>query len=211
MANTKKKPRGDAKLNRLPTEQQEALVEFLMTHKQVEAIAWLAEQNVEVNRQNLSVWLSTYRLRQQLRLNHATVKTAVKFVKSDAEANGEQCDPEELQRLGQRFFSEMALEQRNPSIWNMTQRLALKKEQLALEQTKFKESLRSKLRLGLEVIAKAFRKNPQAMKFYAQACALIDTEVNSIGGGSAGEDRSTEEGILKLEIGDFKALPEAES
>lgn len=186
-----RKPRGNATLNRLPTKQQEALVEFAATHKLVEAVAWLGEQKVEVSRTALSVWLSTQRLRQQFRLNHATVHTAVTIVKSDAEAKGEKCDPEELQRIGQKFFSELALQQQNPSIWNMTQRLALKKEQLALEESKFKESLRSKLRMGLELIADAFRDNPQAMKFYEQACALIDTEVDSAAEGSAIEVQST--------------------
>jgi len=73
----------------------------------------------------------------------------------------------------------------------MTQRLALKKEQLLLEQSKFRESLQSKLRMGLELIAEAFRDNPQAMTFYEQACALIDTEVNSALEGSAREEEST--------------------
>jgi len=186
-----KKPRGDSKLNRLPTEQQEALAEFLVTHKQVEAIAWLGEQKVEVNRQNLSVWLCAYRLRQQLHLIDAAVKTYQEDVKSAAKAEGRKCDPEELQRIGQAFFSKLALQQQNPSIWNMTQRLALKKEQLMLEESKFKESLRSKLRMGLELIAEAFRDNPQAMEFYEQACALIDTEVDLAAEGSAGEEEST--------------------
>ena len=58
----------------------------------------------------------------------------------------------------------------------MTQRLALLREQLALEQSRLKESLRTKLRMGLDPVAEAFQDNPQAMMLYDQARALIDTE-----------------------------------
>jgi hypothetical protein len=192
-----RKPRGDSKLNRLPTKRQDALIEFAATHTLLEARAWLRRQKVLVTYQTLAVWLSSQRLRQQLHLNEAAVETHVEDVKSASEAEGRKCDPDEIQRIGQAFFSKLALEQQNPNIWNMTQRLALKKEQLLLEQSKFRESLRSKLRMGLELIAEAFRESPQARKFYEQACALIDTEVKLAIEGSALEEQpgNTEDGL----------------
>jgi hypothetical protein len=44
------------------------------------------------------------------------------------------------------------------------------------EEEKFKESLRDKLQAGLDAVAEAFKKNPQAMEFYKQARALISRE-----------------------------------
>ncbi len=45
------------------------------------------------------------------------------------------------------------------------------------EETKFKESLRDKLQAGLDEVAAAFKKNPQAMEFYKQARALVSREM----------------------------------
>jgi hypothetical protein len=176
MSRPLRNPRGDSPLNRLPTERQEALVEFAATHRLAEAVAWLGQEGVIVDNTTLSGWLSAQRLRQQLRFNAAAVQSMIHKAQSGSKANRRKWDPEEVQRVGQVFFSEMALQQQDPSIWNMTQRLALIKERLGIEQSKFKESLRSKLRLGLDAVAEAFRENPQAMMLYEQARALIDTE-----------------------------------
>jgi hypothetical protein len=171
-----RKPQGNSRLNRLPIERQEALVQFAATHTLAEAAAWLGKGGVTISRRRLGTWLSTQRLRQQLSLNAMAIQTLVKTVKSASKAQPQNWDPEQIQRLGQSFFSAMALQQQNPNIWNMTQRLALLKEQLTIDQSKFKESLRSKLQMGLEALAEAFRENPQAMSLYDQARALIDTE-----------------------------------
>ena len=176
MSRLLRKPRGDSRLNRLPTERQEALVEFAATHRLAEAVAWLGQEGVIVAKATLSGWLAAQRLRQQLRFNAAAVQTMIHEVQSGSKANRRKWDPEEVQRVGQAFFSEMAMQQQDPNIWNMTQRLALIKERLGIEQAKFKESLRSKLRLGLDAVAEAFRENPQAMTLYKQARAMIEAE-----------------------------------
>ena len=171
-----RKIRSDAKLGRLPAERQEALYEFAASHSLTETVAWLRQEGISISWGPLSRWLTCQRLRQQLRLNEAAVQLLLKSVRSAAQSKGCKWDEDQLQRAGQAFFSAMALAQQDPRIWNMTQRLALAKEQLALEQSKLKESLRTKLRLGLEAVAQAFRDNPQAMLLYEQARALIDAE-----------------------------------
>jgi hypothetical protein len=171
-----KKPRPDSPLNRLPAERQEQLCEFAAAHRLDETVAWLLKDGVTTSCSSLSKWLCIQRLRQQLRVNAAAIQTLVKSVKSASKAEGGDWDEEGIQRAGQAFFSAMAVAQQDPHIWNMTQRLALVKEQLSLEQSKLKESLRTKLRMGLEAVAEAFRDNPQAMLLYEQARALIDAE-----------------------------------
>ncbi len=81
--------------------------------------------------------------------------------------------PARLQRLGQMVFSRLALEQEDVRAWAIVQRLELQREQFDFAVAKYKETLRSKLRAGLEVLAQAFKQNPEAMKFYEQARALI--------------------------------------
>ncbi len=175
--NGQRKPRADSPLNRLSRKRQDALFEFGAIHTLSETVAWLQESGVATSTSAVGNWMSIQRLRRQLNCNAAAVQTLIDGLESASKADGQKWDPEEIQRLGQAFFSAMALHQQDPDIWNMTQRLALQKERLALDQSKFKESLRSKLRMGLEVIAEAFREHPQAMKFYEQACSLIDMEI----------------------------------
>jgi hypothetical protein len=171
-----RKPRGDSPLNRLPAERQEALSQFGATHTLDETVAWLLKDEVITSRSSLSSWLCAQRVRQQLRINAAAIQTLIKGVKSASRTKGCKWDEEEIQRAGQAFFSAMAVAHQDPRVWNMTQRLALAKEQLSLERSKLKESLRTKLRMGLDAVAEAFRQNPQAMRLYEQARALIDAE-----------------------------------
>ncbi|MGO8675115.1 MAG: hypothetical protein ACLQVX_04500 [Limisphaerales bacterium] len=171
-----RKPRGDCPLNRLSAERQDAVIEFAAAHTLKETIAWLLKEEVPVSRSSLSSWLSMQRMRDQMRVNQAATETLIKSVRSASKSKGCKWDEEEVQRAGQAFFSAMAMERQDPRIWNMTQRLALVKEQLALEQSKLKESLRTKLRMGLDAVARAFQDNPQAMMLYEQARALIDAE-----------------------------------
>jgi hypothetical protein len=170
------KPRGDSPLNRLSRKRQNALFEFAGVHTPAETVAWLREKSVTTADSAVGNWMSIERLRRQLRLNGAAVQTLVETFQSVSEAEGQEWDAEQIQRLGQAFFSAMAVQQQDPRIWNMTQRLALQKEQLTFEQSKFKESLRTKLQMGLEALAEAFRETPPAMRLYEQARALIDTE-----------------------------------
>jgi len=55
-----------------------------------------------------------------------------------------------------------------------SERCRLKKQKLELEKKKFEESSRLKLETGLDAIAEAFKKNPEAMKLYQQAREMID-------------------------------------
>lgn len=171
-----KKPRADSPLNRLPQERQDELFEFACVHTLAETVAWLREGDVTTCISAVGNWLSAQNLRRQFHRNASAVETLVHTFESASEAKGKKWEPEEIQRVGQAFFSAMAMEQQNPRIWSLTQRLALQKEHLTLEQSKLKESLRTKLRMGLDAVAEAFRENPQAMMFYEQACALIDAE-----------------------------------
>ena len=163
-------------MNRLPAKRQEALCDYGARHTLKETVARLGRGGVIISHSSLSEWLCVQRLRHQMRLNGAAIQTLIKGVKSASKTKDCEWDEESIQRAGQVFFSAMALQQQDPRVWNMTQRLALVKEQLALEESKLKESLRTKLRMGLDAVAEAFRENPQAMRLYEEARGLIEAE-----------------------------------
>ena len=114
----------------------------------------------------------SYRLQTQLgqdgRLVEALLEEAARYDPT--------LTPERLLDLGQMFFARLALEQQDTKAWVLVQRLDLEREQFEFDQAKFKETLRSKLQAGLDVLAHAFKCNPEAMELYQEARVLITQE-----------------------------------
>jgi len=81
--------------------------------------------------------------------------------------------PDEVRQAAQAFFEALALDRQETRLWALTQRLDLRRAQLELTTAKHKESRRSKLRMGLDAVAEAFRHHPEAHKLYEQAVKLI--------------------------------------
>lgn len=78
------------------------------------------------------------------------------------------------------FFTLRSMAHRNEKGFTSVARVNLQAERsriqdrkLDLETLKFKESLRRKIHVGLDALAKAFKKNPQAMELYQQARELL--------------------------------------
>jgi hypothetical protein len=84
--------------------------------------------------------------------------------------------PEQIQSIGQAFFTVMAIEQQDPKAWFLMQQLELKKQRLAFDETRWEEGLRTKLEYGLDAAAEGFKANPQALELYRQARAMIEKE-----------------------------------
>jgi hypothetical protein len=57
-----------------------------------------------------------------------------------------------------------------------TERFRLKQQKLELDKMKFEQSSHRKLETGLDALAKAFKKKPEAMKLYQQARQMIEAE-----------------------------------
>ena len=164
-----RKTRADSTLGSLPQERQAAIADYAFAHSLAETVEWLRQDGIRTSSAALSVWLSSYRLAQQLRANESTVeKLLEEFKRAKPDAT-----PEEIRAAGQSFFSALALQQQDPKIWAMTQSLALKREELEFDREKFKAAIKSKLEAGLDELAAAFRANPEAMDLYNQARALV--------------------------------------
>ena len=87
----------------------------------------------------LDQFLSRYQLTRQLERNAATVETLIQMLA----AHEQTITPERLQWLGQIFFAELALEKRDPRIWQLAQELELKKQRLELDRQKHREKMQA--------------------------------------------------------------------
>lgn len=101
----REKPRGDAKLKRLPEERQAALFDYLEHHTQEETLAWLKEDGVSTSKRALSEFYAWYSLQQQFAEDEATTDSLLQELKREVP----EIKDEELDALGQRTFSLLSL------------------------------------------------------------------------------------------------------
>jgi len=161
--------KGHGVLSRLTPERQQEVMDYTQTHTLAETVKWLGEDGVKVTSSPLSTRLTAARLQAQLRRNEQTVEALMRDLASSQPG----WTPDQIQQVGQAFFSALALEQQDIKVWQAAQALALKREQLTLEQAKFKESLRTKLETGLDAVAEAFMGNAEAMGLFQEARKLL--------------------------------------
>jgi hypothetical protein len=128
-----KKPRADSVLKTLPEERQAAIADYAREKTLKETRAWLKADGINTSEAALSGFLRWFGLQQQLKNNAATVEQLVAEFKSANPAAA----PEMVQQVGQSFFTALALQQQDPQQWLWIQQTALKKEQLALDRSKF--------------------------------------------------------------------------
>lgn len=129
-----KKPRADSVLKTLPPERQSAIAAYAREHTLQQTVAWLAADGLKTSDSSLSDFLSWFALQQQLKRNESTVETLV----ANMVATRPGWTPEQIHAAGQSFFTALAMEQQNVDAWVLTQRLALQREQLALEDRRVK-------------------------------------------------------------------------
>ena len=135
-----RKRRGDSILWKLPPERQAEVAEHTHTHTLLETIGWLKEQGTTISAASLSRFLSQYQIRRQLELNALTVETLLEKLA----AHDQSLPPERLQMLGQMFFSELALQQRDPRIWRLMQDIEVKRQRLELDRKKYQNAAKEK-------------------------------------------------------------------
>ena len=129
-------------------------------------------QQPAVSRSALARWLPGYRLRHRCAQNRNSVGALIQELRSARPA----WTPDEVHQAAQTFFEALAFQRQEPRLWALTQRLDLRRAQLELSATKHKDSQRTKLKLGLDLIVEAFRDNPKALKLYEEACDMIEPE-----------------------------------
>jgi hypothetical protein len=128
-----RKPNSNAKLKTLPEDRQAAIAEYALNHSLEETVKWLRSDGLPTSSAALSLFLSWFRLRSQLTRNESTVDTLLEKL----QVARPDWTPQQIQQVGQAFFSALALEQQDPKTWFLTQQIGLKREQLNLDRDKF--------------------------------------------------------------------------
>ncbi len=136
LVNPTRKIRGDAVLKKLPEKRQDKIAEFARTHTIYETAEWLDRAGTKVSCTSLSEFLSHYRISQQLERNAAAVKAA-QWVMLQQDPS---LTPEYVQKVGQSFFSGLAIDGKDPRVWQMTQQIELQKGKLQLEWQKYRDA-----------------------------------------------------------------------
>ncbi len=127
-----RKPRADSRLKNLPDDQQAEIAEHARHHRLVETQAWLRERGIRTSTGALSDFLSWYRLQEAIRRNEQTVATLLQWWQTQHP----QASAEELEQIGQAFFSALALQQQDSRAWAAIQQLALRRRQIDVERDK---------------------------------------------------------------------------
>ena len=127
-----KKPRSDSVLKNLPEERQMAIFDYSHDHSEAETVAWLRADGVRTSTGSLSVFLSWFRLRLDLRKNEATINEVL----AEMAAEDPGLSEDQLFKTGQRFFSALAIRTGEAGDWTSAQSAMADRERLALEHRK---------------------------------------------------------------------------
>jgi hypothetical protein len=133
-----KKPRSDAKLKNLPADRQADIYDRLCKPTDqgggyANTLKWLADDGFKTSLGALSSFYSWYRLQQRLLNNARTVEQVLEDWKKE-EPN---ITDTELEQMGQRFFSALAIEQEDSLTWKRIQDAKLKLGVLQLNRERF--------------------------------------------------------------------------
>ena len=147
------KPRSDARLQTLPRERQEAIADYARDHSIRETVAWLKEDGLDTSRTALSRFLSWWRLQEQFREDEATTEALLEQLRKEGSGLSE----EQLDELGQRTFSLLAIRREDPDTF-VKVRSARSKAVLEQEKLKLRREAEKRLGEGLKLQREKFQR-----------------------------------------------------
>ena len=124
-----RKPNSNAVLKTLPDERQATIAQYARDHSLEETVKWLADDGITTSTGALSNFLASQRLEQRLSRN-ASVAERLKAEIKDGQPG---ITPEELDFIGQKFFTELAIDEEDSLAWQRAQNVKIKQGALALE------------------------------------------------------------------------------
>jgi len=134
------KPRADSKLKTLPDERQAEIVDYARDHTITETVTWLSANGVQTSRAALSPFLSWYHMKSQLTQNQSAVQEVLATLTEQNPA----ITPEQLNEIGHKFFTALALEKRDPRAWYLSQQIACRKAEIQLEFQKYSDQVQAR-------------------------------------------------------------------
>jgi hypothetical protein len=126
-----RKPRPDSVFKTLPKARQDAIGEYSLDHSLAETVAWLRADGLKTSSSALGNFLSGWRLEQRLSRNASKVKQIQERMREEGYSESE------VDRAGQVFFTEMAMDDEDPAQWKFIQGLKLKAKELEFDREKF--------------------------------------------------------------------------
>jgi threonine synthase len=134
------KPRADSKLKTLAEDRQSQIADFATANTLADTVSWLQESGIETSSTAVSMFLSWYRLNQQVDRN----ETAVLTLLADLAKKDPSLSPERLFETGHQFFAASALEKQDPKAWYLVQQIALRKAHSQLESAKYHDNVEAR-------------------------------------------------------------------
>ena len=141
--NTTRKPRGNCLLKNLPSDQQDAIFEYLdgspdeKGHTYAQCVAWLTEQKIQTNKTQLCNWRQWYIFRLRLKWCEEAARMTL-----EANLGEEKISDEELSRRGNRIFSLLAVRTCDDKAWSRAQTLVQRNKRIAQIERKMEFELR---------------------------------------------------------------------
>jgi len=163
------KPRADSVLKTLPEERQAAITDYARDKSLKETREWLAADGIKTSEASLSAFLSWHALRLQLKRNESTVEVMLEKL----QLQRPDLLPEQIQAVGQEFFTAMAMEQQDPKQWFFAQQLTLKKQALEFDREKFAESKKAEQQKALELCLEQSKAYPEVQELFKAAFAAL--------------------------------------
>jgi len=140
--NTTRKPRGNCLLKNLPSDQQDAIFEYLdgspdeKGHTYAQCVAWLKEQKIETNKTQLCNWRQWYIFRLRLKWCEEAARMTL-----EANLGEDKLSDEELSRRGNRIFSLLAVRTCDDKAWSRSQTLVQRNKRIAQIERKMEFEL----------------------------------------------------------------------
>jgi len=135
-----RKPNSNSVLKTLPDERQVDIVEHAQGNSLSTTVKWLKADGVKTSAAALSEFLSWYGLQQQFRQDGQTTESLLEQLKAEVPGLTE----EQLDQLGQRTFSLLAIRRQDPDSFVMV-RSARSKAELEKAKLKLREQAEARL------------------------------------------------------------------
>jgi hypothetical protein len=150
-----RKPYRNSLLKNLDAAQQAKIMEYLMGmdgvegHTYAQTVKWLANQDIHTNRERLKHFRLWYALREKLQ----EVEAASVEMASVCKENGWLKTAKEERDAAQVFFNRLAINERDPKVWAIVERLAIARDKVILDEMKFEFEKLQKAESKEEVVA----------------------------------------------------------
>lgn len=171
-----RKPRGDAVLKNLPDALQDELYQMLRRNTQEKVVEWLkADHGIKTDSGALSrfwEWYHSWSLKPAADFAGSLQKQFEKMPQLKGQA-------EKIREITQVAFEMKAAQDRDPKLFFALGKARHDARRLALEENKFRESIKTDIEKGLDALHSEIKDNTEALTLFERLKAAV---MKSVGG-----------------------------